>query len=716
MFLRGNGDGTFAIGAKSLEQSGLFDHAVAADLNGDGKLDLAYLISGPTGFQWGDGFSILFGDGDGTFQGPQRYTFSGARAPLAAADFDGDGRVDLAGSNFHTATHSVFMQPSLVDLNPKSLPFGDHLVGTPSSSGTATLTNNLTGPLAISSITLRGADAADFDQTNNCPLAPSTLAAGASCTISVTFFHSTLGAKEASVVINDDAPGYPQQVLNLTGTIVDPAVTLSSTDLDFGDQPVDVTSAAQTVTMTNSGVGDLTITGITAVGDFEATNNCGTTLAQGAQCAINITFNPQEAGIFFGTVTISSNEADSPQIITLKGTGTPPTLTLSTTSLTFGDQLVHTISPPQTVTLTNNGPGPLTVGGTGPTSEFGVTSDCAGTVAASASCTISITFQPVINGTRTGTATIFDNAAGNPHKISLTGTGLGPVTTLSPTSLNFHNQPLGTSSPPQTVTLTNSGGATMALSGVFATGPFEKTTTCTAILSAAASCTITVIFTPTATGAAHGSLSVNSDSPGGTNVELVGNGMDLQLALTPRASDSVTVTAGSAATFSLVLDRKGYVGTAYLACTWNGQQPVGTSCTVSPNPVSLNGADAARVTVRVTTTARSMAVPQFGAYRAPLQPGPWARHAVPLLVALLMLGAVAAVSHRRFKPPAGTSGLQWAPIGTALLFVLLWQACGGGGGSPAPVQPGTPAGTYSLTINATAGGVSRTMILGLQVN
>ena len=207
----------------------------------------------------------------------------------------------------------------------------------------------------------------DFSQTNDCPLAPSTLAAGDACTINVTFFHTTLGAKEASVVISDDAPGSPQQVLNLTGTVVDPAVSLSPTDLDFGSQPVDVASDVQTVTLTNSGEGDLTISGISTTGYFAATHNCGATVPQGGQCTIEIAFNPKEGGSLFGTVTVSSNAASTPQIISLKGTGIPPTMALSVDSLTFGEQLIRTTSPPQTVTLTNNGPGPLTISSTAQT-------------------------------------------------------------------------------------------------------------------------------------------------------------------------------------------------------------------------------------------------------------------------------------------------------------------------------------------------------------
>lgn len=146
--------------------------------------------------------------------------------------------------------------------------------------------------------------------------------------------------------------------------------------------------------------------------------------------------------------------------------------------------------------------------------------------------------------------------------------------------------------------------------------------------------------------------------------------MDLQLAMAPGAPDSATVTAGSAATFSLVLDPKGYVGAGSLTCTWNEQQPVGASCTVSPAAVTLNGTDPALFTVNIRTTARSTAAP-FGDHRSPLQPSPWARLAVPSLVGLLLLSGVAAMSVRRFKPTVGTPALQWAPLGAAMLAIVL---------------------------------------------
>jgi hypothetical protein len=389
----GNGDGTFQLGSSLVGNQGF--SISAADFDGNGHLDLAYdcyfdtsvthsivAILGGASYELtidsaffdllpadvdGDGkldlvisasrrFFVLSGNGNGTFRIPAS-SYASALAPtaLAVGDFDNDGRMDVAAGNFYSPALSIFMQPSPVDLDPGGLHFGDHLVGTPSSSGTATLTNNLTAPLTISSIALTGDNAADFTETDDCPLSPSMLAAGDSCTISVTFFHTTLGPKAASVIINHDAPGYAQQVLNLTGMIVDPAVTLSSTSLDFGNQPINLTSAAQSVTVTNSGVGALTILGITVAGDFTATNNCGTRLAQGAQCVVSVTFRPTNPGTLFGLVTITDNAATSPHIISLVGTGVPPAITLSTTDLTFGGQNVRTTSPPETVTLTNNG-------------------------------------------------------------------------------------------------------------------------------------------------------------------------------------------------------------------------------------------------------------------------------------------------------------------------------------------------------------------------
>jgi hypothetical protein len=179
-----------------------------------------------------------------------------------------------------------------------------------------------------------------------------------------------------------------------------------------------------------------------------------------------------------------------------------------------------------------------------------------------------------------------------------------------------------------------------------------------------------------------------------------------------------------------------------LACAFQGSTPRGASCSVSPNSVTLNGVDPTPFAVNVATTARAAAVPQVGGHRPPLQPGSWARHVMPMLLALLAASMLALNSRRvvaaAFRaasaglpagrrgqvPPGATrvpgrsqgSPLRWVPLMATMLAVLLWTACGGGGGRTTPPPTGTPAGTYNLTLTATAGGVSKTSTLTLTVN
>src|SRR5262249_20781181 len=150
-----------------------------------------------------------------------------------------------------------------ITLNPVSLAFGDQLLGTTSPTRNVTLTNSGVAPLVISSIGIAGANSGDFAQLNNCPLSPNILAAGASCTISVTFTPTAAGARTANVTLSSNAPGSPHSVpLSGNGVTPTPAVTLSPTSLTFAARNVGTTSPAQNVTLSNTGTGQLTINSI----------------------------------------------------------------------------------------------------------------------------------------------------------------------------------------------------------------------------------------------------------------------------------------------------------------------------------------------------------------------------------------------------------------------------------------------------------------------
>src|SRR5579864_199649 len=257
-----------------------------------------------------------------------------------------------------------------------------------------------------------------------------------------------------------------------------------------GGTTVGATSAAQTLTLTNTGTAALSISSIVPSGDFGQTNTCGSLVAIGGNCTISVTFTPTATGTRTGTITFTDNAANSPQTVSLTGTGTAasgPVASLSPSSLAFGNQTVNTPSAAQTITLTNPGTAALTITSIAASAKYTQTNTCGTSVAAGANCTISVTFTPTATGVQNGTITITDNATGSPQTVSLTGTGIAataPAVSFSPTSLSFGNQNLNTPSAAQTVTLTNSGTAALTITSIAASAKYTQTNTCGASVAA----------------------------------------------------------------------------------------------------------------------------------------------------------------------------------------------------------------------------------------
>lgn len=339
-----------------------------------------------------------------------------------------------------------------------------------------------------------------------------------------TNFPTTAGAFQASNHGGNDA--------FITKISPSPNVGLSPSTVNFGNQQVGKTSAPQTVTLTNTGNLDLSppsflLTG-TNSSDFAQTNTCGTSpLAPQASCTINLTFTPTLFASETANLSITDNAPDSPQTIPLSGTGAGATATLSATSLTFPQTVLKTNSAPQSVTLTNTGSQTLHLTSLTVTGDYSQTNTCGTTLNAGASCMITVTFTPTLPNTRTGTVTITDDAINSPQTVSLTG--VGTAVSLSPTSLNFGAVSVGTSSSPQTVTLTNVGSASVTFKGITFSGRYpanySQTNNCLPSVAAGASCSITVTFTPTATGSRPANLSISDNGGGYTQlVPLSGTG------------------------------------------------------------------------------------------------------------------------------------------------------------------------------------------------
>jgi Abnormal spindle-like microcephaly-assoc'd, ASPM-SPD-2-Hydin len=203
-------------------------------------------------------------------------------------------------------------------------------------------------------------------------------------------------------------------------------------------------------------------------------------------------------------------------------------VTLSTSSLTFGTQLVGTHSAGQAVTLTNAGAITLNISSIVASGDFLQQNDCGSVLPAGASCKITVVFAPAGKGVRSGAVNIADDAVNSPQTIALTGTGT--VVALSLTSVDFGDQKVGTSSQPQPITIVNVGTDPIQVSAVGIAGmnfgDFALKTTCGSKLPGGASCTFGLIFTPKATGSRHAHLDI-ADSGGGSpqKVKLTGNGI-----------------------------------------------------------------------------------------------------------------------------------------------------------------------------------------------
>jgi hypothetical protein len=204
----------------------------------------------------------------------------------------------------------------------------------------------------------------------------------------------------------------------------------------------------------------------------------------------------------------------------------PSAISFSPATLTFADQDIGTSSNSQPVTITNFGGSPLTFSGISASGEFVEANDCSGSLVAGASCKASVSFAPTVAGPATGLLTLNDDSGnlGASQAVTLAGTGLLPRhLSLSPASLNFSGYTIG-DSPSQTVSVTNTSSASVGIAGIAMSGDssFAQGNTCGSILSAGATCTITVTFNPAAYGTFTSTLIVTESSGAQETVSVSG--------------------------------------------------------------------------------------------------------------------------------------------------------------------------------------------------
>ncbi len=225
---------------------------------------------------------------------------------------------------------------------------------------------------------------------------------------------------------------------------------------------------------------------------------------------------------------------------------------------------------------------------------------------AGANCQVTVIFKPTAAGNRSASISISDNAAGNPHSVPLAGTATQAAVSLSPSTVNFANQLVGTASAAVALTVTNTGSGALVIGSISFSGAnatdFTQKNTCTAPVAPATTCLINVTFTPTAVGSRIATMVLaDNASNAPQSVPLTGPAMNFIIDPPSVGATSATVTAGQTAIYQLNLQSiDGFAGPVTLTCSG---APAGATCTVIPTPITLAANATTPFQVQVTTTA-----------------------------------------------------------------------------------------------------------------
>ncbi|MBD1912522.1 MULTISPECIES: choice-of-anchor D domain-containing protein [unclassified Leptolyngbya] len=470
-------------------------------------------------------------------------------------------RVQLSGTSSATAPGN----PITLSFQPGNLDFGDYAVNQASESRRIVLRNESGQPITIQGISPVGEARLDFPTTHDCTGAP--LVPGQSCSINMIFRPSVAGRRAANLAVTDTANNLWNVPLSGNGVTDQPqvpALSIRPGTLNFGEQPVQTSSAEQVVTLSNSGTQTLNISqiGVESGNAFAIRRNTctRTPLEPGNDCTVGVVFSPQAGNAQSGQLTVASNDPRGNARIFLTGTGTVPSaaqLTITPINLDFGAIELESSSRPQTVTLRNTGTAGLTIGQIRASGNGDFVSDTDGAIGQVCTnralqpgeeCRFGVVFLPYVEGDRVAQITIPSDAPQGSVAVQLRGQGQVqrfPTLSVSPASLSFGVIPVGSSSPPQTITLLNSGGVplnigNLAIGGANAndfipanTGSFTQIACSNTVLEPGQRCQLQILFGPLEAGDRQGQLIIPSNDPNGEiRSSLTGSGQG-EVAPTP---------------------------------------------------------------------------------------------------------------------------------------------------------------------------------------
>ena len=635
-------------------------------------------------------------------------------------------------------------QGPLISLSTKILTFGPQPENTNSLSQSIMVANVGNQDLSLGSPVESGPDVAQFFLSGRDITCGPTLAAGTSCAIGVVFTPKSVGTFHAQIALTDNSGGIANstQVIALAGTATQPApvASVAPSGLAFGTIQVGTASGTQQVTVLNSGSVVLNIANVSISGanasDFLISSSGAAQCTGGgnvpvqASCTITLRFAPSVSdtlGAKSAVLLIADNASGSPQAVALTGTAaSPPSVQVSPASLHFAPQSSSTPSAAQIVTVTNTGASPLAISGFSVSganaADFRQTNNCPPSLGGGASCIASVVFEPTLeaSASRTASLAVTDNASGSPQSVALSGSATQAGIQIVPSSMNFSGQQAGTVSSPQLITVTNTGTGNLSFISVLASGGLDfvvGANTCSASQTPpGGTCTIQLTFSPACTNgtAARGAtLTLTDNVPGSPqSVPLSGTATgDFCFVPAPLA----TVAPGATATYTIVVNSPtSYKGSVSLSCA---NFPSASTCNL---PASVNVPS--QFAVSIVTVASSLTPPAGGA-RWPDSSFAQTAAAVEVLAGLLIF--VGIFNPRRFasaRPATAVWPRIFQPWRAAIFCAAIFSsavwvvACSGGGADPpAASTPGTPAGSYAITVSGSSANTSSQITLSLTV-
>jgi FG-GAP-like repeat/Abnormal spindle-like microcephaly-assoc'd, ASPM-SPD-2-Hydin len=511
--LLGNGNGTFQPAVHyDIDSQGESVYWIAtADFNGDGNADLAvadYL---------GSNISILLGNGDGTFQSPVQYATTQTPSFVAVGDFNGD---------------------KIPDLIVADAPYVSVLLGNGDGTFQAPKDTSILPPASLIPLTVgdfNGDGKLDAAVISMGSLQLGILLGNGDGTFRQGAQYAT-GEFSNSITAGDFNGDHKLDLAVTDGTGDEIYILLGNGDGTFQSQPPIFSNGPAVITAADlNGDGKLDLALFTAV---NPPPHCRLSVMQGNGDG---TFQPPVSYQTFDEATdiavADLNGDHKPDLVVADYLDNAVSVLLNTgvvsfsptTPLSFPAQFVGASSSPKNVTLTNTGTTTLSISSISVNKPFllGSKTTCGTSVAPGAKCILSVIFKPTVLGLKTGLLVLNDSASIKPQVIELSGTGT--TLTASPSQLKFGSQKVGTKSPPQNVTVTNTGNTAVSITGVSITGTdpqdYSETNTCGTQINPGATCTISVTFSPTTPGTRSAVAVING--PGGVEwqgVQLTGTG------------------------------------------------------------------------------------------------------------------------------------------------------------------------------------------------